>query len=500
MPDDTSLSQNGNGAALPAPLPSEQTAGMPLAMRIWFDDHLFNRTKTIAKYIAEAEGFTPPHLINKPQACFAIVVRSLTWRLDPYAVAQATYQTPGGQVGYFGRLCQAIIENSGAIEGGVRFQHYGPWEKVKGKFQIRKSDKGKDYTVPTWTREDAKGCGVKITVQVRGEAEPREWEFDLDQAFPLNSTLWATDPKTQLCYLAVRRFASLVTPGLFMGVPFDREDEAAGMIDVTPPRPTREEFRQSPSERDDAAADAARAEAASGEGEKINTDTTKAKATEQFTVTTGDGEVKTYKRAGDATSLLEKELRHAANLGGQALEGVWESNGMILSQLRETGREQSADMLNNLYRDLIDECDKKERAKREQARQQKDTKEQASPAPTGRAEGARAPAAGEQHTPPATAPAAAQQQASKAAPVDGIVPWSFEHPNYKRPPTSPLKGGNWIAWLPWFVDEIRDMPVEQIADFLSEHNFGQEFDYMAQRRRSDYDEVVALMDSRKQRK
>ena len=49
------------------------------------------------------------------------------------AVAQCTYQTPGGRVGFEGKLCQAIIENSGRVKGGVKFTHYGDWDKLKGK-------------------------------------------------------------------------------------------------------------------------------------------------------------------------------------------------------------------------------------------------------------------------------------------------------------------------------------------------------------------------------
>ncbi|KKK50975.1 hypothetical protein LCGC14_3119640, partial [marine sediment metagenome] len=84
------------------------------------------------------------------------------------------------------------------------------------------------------------------TYQIVGEPEEREWSFDLVQAFPRNSTLWATDPKTQICYTAVRRFANVAAPGILMGVPFDREDWAESSPehakDITPPRPQRDDF------------------------------------------------------------------------------------------------------------------------------------------------------------------------------------------------------------------------------------------------------------------
>lgn len=199
-------------------------AAIPAALALFLDDKLFERAKQIAKYMSEAQGFMPPHLLNKPQACFAVLERAITWRLSPFAVAQSTYETPGGRVGYEGKLCQAVLENSGHLEGGVTFEHVGDWTRVQGKFAIKESTKGTKYPAPTWTDEDAKGLAVIVRAQVKGERKPRELRFELVQAFPRNSTLWATDPRTQVCYAAVRRFASVAVPGLFMGVPFDIED------------------------------------------------------------------------------------------------------------------------------------------------------------------------------------------------------------------------------------------------------------------------------------
>lgn len=223
------------------------------AMSIWFDQALFDRARQIATYLSKAEGFVPPHLLGKLESCFAVVERSLSWKLSPFSVANACYQTPNGRVGFEGKLCQAALESSGKVEGAVQFEHIGDWEKIAGKFEIRTSSKsGKDYAVPTWTREEAVklGLGVIVSAKMKGEAEPRRWTMYLSQCFPLNSTLWSTDPKTQICYTAVRRFANLAAPGIFMGVEFDREgnDEDSEMVraararDITPAAPAREQF------------------------------------------------------------------------------------------------------------------------------------------------------------------------------------------------------------------------------------------------------------------
>jgi hypothetical protein len=252
----------------PAPLgdPLASMGSLPVSLQIFFNDQLFDRCKAVAQYIAKAEGVAPRHLIGKPEACFAVISRALSWRLDPYAVAQATYQTPGGSVGFYGSLCQAIIENSGRLIGGVRFEHYGAWEKLRGKFKIITNDKGGKYAAADWRPEDEIGLGVNVSAQMRGEDERRSMRFDLVQAFPRNSTLWATDPRTQIMYTAVRRFATSTVPALFMGVPFDREDLgdwASGLQDVTPPRNDGEAQQEPPRRRgrpprNEAAADVSR--------------------------------------------------------------------------------------------------------------------------------------------------------------------------------------------------------------------------------------------------
>lgn len=228
---------------------------MSPAIQILLNEQLWDRCTTMATRMSKATGMVPAHLIGCPEACFAVVTRALTWKLDPFAVAQCTYSPAPGKVGYEGKLCQAILENSGKIEGNVKFRHYGEWGRLRGKFKKEKSPKsGRDYAVPNWADKDEDGLGVTVIIDVKGEVEPRTYDFDLIQAFPRNSTLWATDPRTQICYTAVRRAANIIAPGLFMGVPFDAESvdglRAAGELvkradgsyefsEDIPDRPTR---------------------------------------------------------------------------------------------------------------------------------------------------------------------------------------------------------------------------------------------------------------------
>lgn len=209
---------------------------------IMLDERLFNRATQMAQMMAKAKGFVPPHLAGSTEGCFAVVTRALTWRLDPFAVMQSTFATPAGQVGYEAKLVQAILERSGQLEGGIEREYYGDWTKIQGKFEFATSQKGNKYTKPAWKDADENGVGIIIRAQVKGRSKMDEMHFDLRQAQPRNSTLWATDPKTQIYYAAVRRFASTTMPSLIMGVPF--EDDVGGhhgpawesARDVTPKR------------------------------------------------------------------------------------------------------------------------------------------------------------------------------------------------------------------------------------------------------------------------
>lgn len=257
------------------------------ALQVFLNEKLFDRARVIAGYMAKAEGAMPKHLIGKMEACFAVFTRAIGWKLDPFMVAAATYQTPAGNIGYEGKLCQAILENSGMIEGSPEYVHFhdvkvtakdnserivrscdaqiieqarkdgckvedcNRWQAIVGNFHMEQSSSGRGkYAVADWQDGEEDGLGVRVIVRVRGEPQPRTFDFLLVQAQPRNSTLWATDPMTQICYLAIRRFCSVRAPGLFMGVPFDREDwdddiRARNARDVTP-RPSTAAARHEP--------------------------------------------------------------------------------------------------------------------------------------------------------------------------------------------------------------------------------------------------------------
>lgn len=229
-----------------------KASGLPSLMKmspglaLYFNDAVYNRVKQIAGHMAKAEGVTPRHLLGKPEACFAVATRAITWNLDPQSVCAATWQTPSGQIGYEAKLIVAIMESSGALDGRVAFEYKGDWSKLRGKFKQETSGKGNKYFVADWAKELEKDLSIVVSCQIRGETTRREEEFWLEELWPRNSTLWATRPRQQATYAVSRAFANIATPGLILGLPFDIDPgalgDAAEMLDVTPPPPKKTEF------------------------------------------------------------------------------------------------------------------------------------------------------------------------------------------------------------------------------------------------------------------
>ncbi|WP_368170238.1 RecT family recombinase [Aeromonas sp. R4-3] len=187
----------------------------------------------MASMMASGKTTVPQHLRGNQADCFAICLQAIQWGMNPFPVAQKTHLV-NGTLGYEAQLVNAVVVNSGAIKGRFDYEFFGPWERVIGKFKvIRKEKDGKpvEYRVPDWTFADESGCGVKVIAHL-SSGQAREVTLLLQQARTRNSTLWADDPKQQLAYLGVKRWARLYTPDVILGVYSVDELEE---IDVTPP-------------------------------------------------------------------------------------------------------------------------------------------------------------------------------------------------------------------------------------------------------------------------
>lgn len=188
------------------------------------DPSVMDRMERMANMMASAKINVPAHFRGSPGDCFAVVMQATTWGMNPYAVAQKTFNI-NGTLGYEAQLVSAVINDSGAVQDRFHFEWFGPWEKIIGKFKeveskTKKDDNGnyKKFIVPAWEQKDEQGLGIRVWATLKGESEPRILELLLTQARTRNSTLWTEDPKQQIAYLAQKRWARLFCPDVILGV------------------------------------------------------------------------------------------------------------------------------------------------------------------------------------------------------------------------------------------------------------------------------------------
>ncbi|WP_443201058.1 recombinase RecT [Pseudomonas sp. 39167] len=87
----------------------------------------------------------------------------------------------------------------------------------------------KKYRIPNWNINDEKGLGVHVWATFVGEDSPRELTTWMTQARTRNSTLWADDPKQQIAYLALKKWARLYCPDVILSV-YTRDELEASAI------------------------------------------------------------------------------------------------------------------------------------------------------------------------------------------------------------------------------------------------------------------------------
>ncbi|MGE9727355.1 RecT family recombinase [Cronobacter sakazakii] len=201
-----------------------------------FSPEGLNQLMKFAEVMAQSRVTVPAHLAGKPADCMAVAMQAAQWGMNPFAVAQKTHVV-SGTLGYEAQLVNAVITTMSPTKDRINYEWFGPWENVIGKFVEKTSQKGNTYIAPAWTLKDEAGCGVRVWATMKGEDQPRVLELMLSQAQVRNSTLWASDPKQQLAYLATKRWSRLHCPDVIMGVYTPDELEARPRVerDITPP-------------------------------------------------------------------------------------------------------------------------------------------------------------------------------------------------------------------------------------------------------------------------
>jgi len=122
---------------------------------------------------------------------------------NPFALAQKTHLV-NGVLGYEAQLINAVVCNSGAIQGRFHYEYRGEGANIE--------------------------CRVGAIPSGESEIQWGEW-LSAASVTTKNSPLWKTNPKQQLGYLQVKNWARQYAPGAILGV------YSADEIDQRDPRP-----------------------------------------------------------------------------------------------------------------------------------------------------------------------------------------------------------------------------------------------------------------------
>lgn len=187
-----------------------------------FSPEGMNQLVRFAELMAGSKATVPAHLAGKTSDCLAVTMQAAQWGMNPFAVAQKTHVV-NGTLGYEAQLVNAVVSSSNLLSTRLNYRWDGDWSRVNGK-----SDKSPSLT-------------VTVSAVLKGEAEPRELTISMAQAGVRNSPLWEQDPRQQLAYLCVKRWARLHAPDVLLGVYTpDELQETTPRVerDITPPAAT----------------------------------------------------------------------------------------------------------------------------------------------------------------------------------------------------------------------------------------------------------------------
>lgn len=175
-----------------------------------FDPQKLQAMQTMAKAMSEAVIAVPAHFRGKSGDCLAVVMQAAQWGMNPFAVAQKTHVV-GGALGYEAQLVNAVVQNSGAVDGRFHYEYRGEGANVE--------------------------CRVGAVIRGEKEVTWGEW-LSAATVTTKNSPLWKTNPKQQLGYLQVKNWARAFAPGAILGVyssdelaePMERDITSEGSV------------------------------------------------------------------------------------------------------------------------------------------------------------------------------------------------------------------------------------------------------------------------------
>jgi hypothetical protein len=332
-----------------------------------------------------------------------------------------------------------------------------------------------------------------VSWQVRGEAEPRYWPdqdfpFWLTQVSTMNSPLWATDPRTQIRYLAIRRFASQAAPSIIGSLPFDADeylDASDKARDITPPkaanaappRPTREQFADPDTKVETA------------------THSPPDMSDPQFDVVDHVGEIHQFGDGQEAVLAYERFLIEAeTQRGSLGIQAIWDNNEALRQQFTERRWTEVVQAMSLDHARRLVAAEQRERAQRDRKLEESAMK------PNGDLADQEKRAAQSEQQPPAQQPPAQQPPAQQAPTAEAARPargrnllWT--HPSFLYPPRVNQEGEvNWHDYAATMSALVREATSPELRRLWADNDH--HLKRMAEADRGLYDTLLRRVSER----
>jgi len=175
-----------------------------------------------AKLMSVSGSAVPKYLRGNPGGCLAICSRALRWQMDPFAVAEKSYQVVNKgeeRIAYEAQLVHAVITARAPLKTRLRHEITGEGDerrcRVWGTF--RGEDTPHSYTSETLAKlRDARGRNEYGNIK--------------------GSPLWDTVPEVQLAYSTYRQWCRLFASEVMLGIytPDELEDGTTKVIEAAP--------------------------------------------------------------------------------------------------------------------------------------------------------------------------------------------------------------------------------------------------------------------------
>lgn len=188
------------------------------SMALMLDSKTMESALAIAEVMSKSKVTVPKHLQGQQGDCMAIVLQSMNWGMNPFAVAQKTHIV-NGALGYEAQLVNAVVSSQGFIKGAFKYEYQGESNMLE--------------------------CRVGAVIKGENKVTWGQW-LRLADVKIQNSPLWKTNPRQQLGYLQCKNWTRLYCPGAILGVytPDELEDIEPKVKDVTPQNQSATEAAQ----------------------------------------------------------------------------------------------------------------------------------------------------------------------------------------------------------------------------------------------------------------